>query len=377
MSDSNEKRSSIFSNPVVAGTIITAIITGAFTLIGQLVDISNREEASVFLELTAEAARTIAAASTAFTEQTLVAIIPTATLDQGSLVQSSPTDVVYPSVTSPPPTATPSLFPSDTPTSTSTTTSSPTYTISPSSTPTATPTEEQLIATNYPIIQTDAFSGHQYAFVPSGNYNGTHVNEFWIDVYEVSNSQFAAFLNARSNRGLDGETYLNETGSGVRIRLIQGRWQVDSGYENHPVIQVTWYGARDYCEWDRIGARMPTALEWQKAAVWNPMNSTVERYPWGSGIPNSELGNFGNEQPGPVPVGSYSPEGLSSTGVADIFGNVWEWVNDGIGNNRLFLGGAWNTELQQLSINLQDRATLASSSSNTGFRCVRDTVPSG
>ena len=100
---------------------------------------------------------------------------------------------------------------------------------------------------------------------------------------------------------------------------------------NLPVTGVSWHEAAAYCRF--VGKRLPTELEWEKAA----RGPTGRKFPWGDTFA-CQYGNFGNYggdgrcadegAPGhPVAVGSF-PAGASVYGALDLAGNVWEWVSD-------------------------------------------------
>ena len=154
-----------------------------------------------------------------------------------------------------------------------------------------------------------------------------YLDAYAIDKYEVTNAQYAEFLNAEGNQEEGGDTWLDADDPDVRIHE-SGVWQVDAGYEDHPVIEVTWYGARAYCQWQ--GKRLPTEAEWEKAGRGN---SDTRMYPWGNQAADCTLANFyvggstGYCVGDTTPVGSY-PTGASPYGAMDMAGNVYEWVND-------------------------------------------------
>ncbi len=362
----------VLINPKVAIPLIVALIGLVGVVFPELFS-AIREDRFIAATGTAQAQLS----ATALASQTSIAVIPTgvtpSALPSETLLSTEAPTQTY--------TFSPSAIPTDilpvSTTSAPTETLLPTDTSFPTNSPTFTSSFVEPKATSFPILRVDPFSGHEYALVPAGNLGESFVNEFWIDILEVTNRQFAEFLNAKSNRGLNGEKYLNETGAGIHIRLSQGQWQVDTDFEDYPVVQATWYGAQGYCQWDRVGARLPFAVEWRKAAVWSPLTTISTTYPWGNELPTVNRGNFGGTWNGPTAVGNFGDVNQSAVGAYDMFGNVWEWVADGSGNNRLRLGGYWNSEFHQLSINLEERAPMTSSSSNTGFRCVRDVAPPG
>jgi formylglycine-generating enzyme required for sulfatase activity len=153
-----------------------------------------------------------------------------------------------------------------------------------------------------------------------------YLDSFWIDRTEVTNAMYADFLNARGGNRVGGDiTWLDADAAEVRIHPRGDRWEADVGYEDHPVVYVTWYGARAYCDW--AGRRLPTEAEWEKAA----RGTEGQLYPWGNEPPNCSLAQYWGCSGETVPVGS-KPDGESPYGAWDMAGNVWEWVSSLKGN---------------------------------------------
>jgi serine/threonine-protein kinase len=165
------------------------------------------------------------------------------------------------------------------------------------------------------------------------------VDAFWIDQTEVTNAMFAAFLNEQGNRVEEGVSWL-EPGAGHRgivygyIEENEGRFVPQAGYEDHPVIEVSWYGAAAYCAW--AGGRLPTEAEWAYAA----RGPQARAYPWGDTFDGRranycdvnctyEWRDVASDDGAAqwTPVGSY-PAGASWCGALDMAGNIWEWVAD-------------------------------------------------
>ncbi|MEK6799187.1 MAG: SUMF1/EgtB/PvdO family nonheme iron enzyme [Planctomycetota bacterium] len=141
--------------------------------------------------------------------------------------------------------------------------------------------------------------------------------DYWISLTEVTNDQFATFLNdalahLKDARGyylyhdLDsGSVYFNPSGQGVkgtaapsasisvilydatigRIRFQDTRYAVQAGYGRHPVVGVSWYGAVKYCNWLTIFAGLPEGVrafgEGPDLLDWRP--ATISREDWGAG----------------------------------------------------------------------------------------------
>lgn len=216
---------------------------------------------------------------------------------------------------------------------------------------------------------------------------------FYIDQYEVTNAQYAAFLNEQGNQAEGGATWLDAEDEHVRIRQNGSVWQADDGFADHPVVEVSWYGAKAYCEWR--GDRLPSEAEWE----WAARGSEERQYPWGDDFDGNRLnfcdincgeewanGDYDDGYAGTAPVGSY-PTGVSAEGVYDLAGNVWEWVSseyraypydpdDGREtltgtNERVVRGGAWSNI--GLDTRSADRNDFEPANTNyfVGLRCAR------
>jgi serine/threonine-protein kinase len=154
-----------------------------------------------------------------------------------------------------------------------------------------------------------------------------YVDGFWIDQTEMTNEQFAAFLNEKGNQEEGGAMWLNVNSEDCLIEQVGGKYQPKSGYANHPVVGVTWYGAAAYCEW--AGARLPTEAEWEYAA----RGPEGRVFPWGDEFDCTLCNSWAEGCDGydrTAPVGSF-PGGASWCGALDMLGNVWEWVADWYG----------------------------------------------
>jgi formylglycine-generating enzyme required for sulfatase activity len=183
---------------------------------------------------------------------------------------------------------------------------------------------------------------------------------FYIDPFEVTNEQFAIFLNTlgvtllqnapagqvTASSFADGEAVrFIEGGEGdedasliialddshCRIGIQNGQFVADENFFNHPVAETTWQGANLYAAWR--GARLPSEVEWEAAA----RGRAARLYPWGNTPPTQEYAVIGRGSGETAPVGTH-PLGATPEGVYDLAGNLAEWTSS------LFLPYPYNAD---------------------------------
>jgi iron(II)-dependent oxidoreductase len=213
-----------------------------------------------------------------------------------------------------------------------------------------------------------------------------HLSAFAIDRTAVTNAQFAAFLNAVGPVNAHGERLFDVDDRDARMHRVGGLWIADPGFADHPVVEVSWPGGRDYCVWQ--GKRLPTEAAWEKAA----RGTDGRMYPWGESPPHRTLAQFNAGWNETVPVGSF-PNGASPYGVLDLAGNVWEWTSsayvpypyqggDGredlaAGPVRTTRGGGHDSPPEELTTTQRGRnlsRNFRAGHHNIGFRCAREAL---
>ena len=204
---------------------------------------------------------------------------------------------------------------------------------------------------------------------------------FFIDRYPVTNARFAEFLNAVGPFNAKRERLFDIDDPDAKIHRTGGTWTAARGYEDHPVVEASWAGARDYCAWR--GRRLPSEAEWEKAA----RGTDGRRYPWGNSSPDRSRAQFSARFNETAPVRAFSA-GASPYGVQDMAGNAWEWVSsayrpypydakDGregqtAGPMRGTRGGGHDSPADEITATQRGRnlsRNPASGHHNIGFRC--------
>jgi formylglycine-generating enzyme required for sulfatase activity len=128
--------------------------------------------------------------------------------------------------------------------------------------------------------------------------------EFEIDVYEVTNGQFARFQIESDYEAV-------------------GDWRsfYTIGKEDYPVANVTWDDAKAFCEWD--GKRLPTEAEWERAA----RGPEGFAFPWGDVFDYNKANTNEHGVRDTLEVGSMV-EDKTGYGLYDTMGNVQEWTSE-------------------------------------------------
>ena len=222
--------------------------------------------------------------------------------------------------------------------------------------------------------------------------HSVYVDAFYMDKYEVTNAEYAEFLNAKGKHAEGGQIWLDIGDGDERIEYVSRKYQVKAGYENHPVVEVSWYGAMAYAEWK--GKRLPTEAEWEKAARGGLSGL---KYPWGNTIDSSRA-SYNNHVTDTTAVGKYAANGY---GLYDMSGNVWEWCLDewnanfysispaqnplsgansiqwlldnyiGVKTYRVLRGGSWDYNAAYVRVAYRSNTTPTNTNNYVGFRCAR------
>ena len=258
-----------------------------------------------------------------------------------------------------------------------------------------------------------------WATIPAGEFAfGQHediesTDAFEMMVTDVTAQQYADFLNAALADGtlkVEGDSvlgfYPGDVFHGVkheeeikagdweyvpladpsqRVRYDGTRFSVQAGYENHPMTNVTWFGAWGYCEYNQ--SRLPTEIEWEKAA----RGTDARPFPWGWEIARNNANFYSSRDPfenmktfgsRTTPVGFYNGQtydgyvtldSASPYGLYDMSGNVWQWmgnVYEGM-HYRFMRGGSKDTYDMDVRVWVRNNATPTYYSPGVGFRCAR------
>lgn len=214
-----------------------------------------------------------------------------------------------------------------------------------------------------------------------------YLSDFYIDKYEVTNSEYAQFLNSREFSPGEITEMITVTDSlsdnKTPIYKSGNRFVVEPGFGSFPVTNVSWKGAQSYARW--AGKRLPTEAEWEFAARGGVNRESfaysgsdnVDEVAWHSDNSNDKLNAVGLKAP-------------NSLGIYDMSGNVWEWCFDfydeayystsqqnnprgpAIGTEHVIRGGSYTNTYEICDISKRSRKGPTIKMYVLGFRCVKD-----
>ena len=222
---------------------------------------------------------------------------------------------------------------------------------------------------------------------------------FRMSKYEITNAQYAAFLNAKSigSNGLYAAgayptqtlIYASYGSYDFGLHYSGSQWIPVAGYENAPVINVTWYGSTEFATY--VGGTLPTEAQWEyacRAGTTTPFNTDnfltnlQANYNWA--YPYNGGTNTVTTYPGKTQtVGTYA---ANAYGLYDMHGNVWEWCSDWYGtysttpqtnptgattgSYRVFRGGGWRDDARDCRSAYRGGDAPSLHDNSVGFRVV-------
>ena len=197
---------------------------------------------------------------------------------------------------------------------------------------------------------------------------GSVDHAYQIGKFEVTNAQYAEFLNAKGASNANGIYSSNMSGTGITQAGDSGSYSysVTTALANRPVVHVSWFDAARFANWMMNGqgsgdtetgaytlngaisgiffanaaaqVYLPSENEWYKAAYYNAVNASYSLYANGKDTITAADANYGSGAS--TNVGSYSGV-VSSYGTYDQSGNVWEWSDAVVSASRGLRGGSW------------------------------------
>ena len=227
------------------------------------------------------------------------------------------------------------------------------------------------------------------------------LTRFLIDRTPVTNGRYLDFMNDGGYKREElwseaGRRWLAETGTESpkywqrdantwTSRVMDLTREVDP---TRPVCHVCFYEADAFARWS--GKRLPTELEWEAAASWDPSSQTARTFPWGDG-PDPTLANIDQLAFETAPVGTFD-ENVSPIGCYGMIGDVWEWTSSDFrgypgfrsfpyreyseeffgSDYKVLRGGSWATRPGAIRNTFRNWDYPIRRQIFSGFRCARD-----
>lgn len=159
-----------------------------------------------------------------------------------------------------------------------------------------------------------------------------YIEPFFIGVHEVTNREVVVFLNSigTHQREQDKQPLLEikREDQDSHILYENGHYSVEKGYEDYPVVEISWQGASEYARWLNKATgknyRLPTEAEWEyMARAGASLQDSLDHALLLAQANCDGCTGDWSDADKLMPVGSYVP---NAWGIYDVLGNVWEWT---------------------------------------------------
>lgn len=194
---------------------------------------------------------------------------------------------------------------------------------------------------------------------------------FCIDRHLVTQEEYFAFV-ARTRHGVPGISRADYRRQGFLVHdyaewtpyLWKGRTPPRDRLD-HPVVLVSAHDAEAYCRWRHPAGRLPSEVEWEKAA----RGTDGRTFPWGDPWDPDRLNSAARGRRGTTPVGRYVA-GASPFGILDAVGNVFQWTSTLLSSGlRVLKGCAWDDDAGLCRPAARHGRPASSRHILIGFRC--------
>ena len=250
----------------------------------------------------------------------------------------------------------------------------------------------QVLATDFVEVTGSSYTMGNASYTRESPVRTVTISTFYITKNTITNSQFALFLNEYGSQTVKTGDFAGKSmfvPDSWGVINDNGIWKSAPGYENFPVIKISWYGANEFCKY--YSGRLPTEAEWEYAAKGG-INKNTYTYS-GSSTAGTVAWFYDNSGQTNKVVGT---KVANSIGLFDMSGNVYQWCSDWFGRyndmnlsagmdptgpetgiSKVIRGGYRSIGLTDMHLTHRESLSPDESFNFVGFRLVKNTLSAG